>query len=305
MKALPVLTTSFALAAALTAPAANLMLDFGNPTANTSVAETSTSASPGPVATGSYLTLSPGHAANDVPSTETTWNTITAAHPTASPNTSLSYSDGTSASGVTLVLGQEATAGNNTISYATAVASLNLIGNGGGTAGQQRMLTAGSIYGDTRLGSSAVGRDGFFGGTGSAMGFRLDGLAAGDYLVYLMGRNTNSNDTVLRGMAFYATTGTASDTFDNFHTAPTQFQTNATYASTGYANQYGSFVAGENYVAFNVSLTEGQSLFVAVDGTQSEARGFLNMAQIVAVPEPAAAMLGAIGMLALLRRRRD
>jgi autotransporter-associated beta strand protein len=281
MKALPVLTLSLALAASFPASAASLMFDFGNPTANTSVPETNTS-TPGPVASGGYLTLSPGHATGEVAPGETTWNTITA----SSPRSDLSYSDGTSATGVTLTLGQEAVAGDNAINFSTAISTLNLLGNGGGTAGRQSLLFPGSIYGDSRLGSSAVGRDGFFGGAGSAIGFRVDGLAAGHYIVYLMGRNTNSNATTLGGMTFYATSGPSSGTFANFNSAASGFEVNATYTTAAYAGQYASFAAGENYVALNVTVVAGQSLFVAVDGIQQELRGFLNMAQITPSPKP-------------------
>jgi hypothetical protein len=282
MKALPVLTLSLAFAASFPISAASLMFDFGNPTANTAVPETNTS-SPGPVASGNYLTLSPGHVTGDVEPGETTWNTIT----TSGQRTDLSYSNGTSATGVTLTLGQEAVAGDNTINFSTAISTLNLLGNGGGTAGRQSLLTAGSIYGDSRLGSSAVGRDGFFGGAGSAIGFRVDGLAAGRYIIYLMGRNTNSNTaTTLGGMTFYATNGPSSSTFANFNSATSGLELNTTYATTGYSGQYGSFVAGENYVALNVTVAAGESLFVAVDGTQQELRGFLNMAQIAPALTP-------------------
>ena len=98
MKPLPVLMLSLALAASVSSPAtaASLMLDFGNPAANTGVPESNTAASPGPVATGAYLTLSPGHALGPVTAGETTWNTITS----SSPASSLSYGDGSSATGV-------------------------------------------------------------------------------------------------------------------------------------------------------------------------------------------------------------
>ncbi|MCW1884844.1 hypothetical protein OKA04_08900 [Luteolibacter flavescens] len=283
MKPFPVLASSLALVAGfpVSLSASSLMFDFGNPAPNTGVPETNVAASPGPVATGSYRTLSPGHAIGAVPLSDTTWNTIT----TSSPRSDLSYSDGTAATGVTLTLGQEASAGDNIISYSTAISTLTLIGNGGGTAGRQSMLAPGSIYGDSRLASSAVGRDGFFGGTGAAIGFRVDGLAAGDYIVYLMGRNTNSNTASLSGMTFHATAEPLSGTFTDFVFSSSAFQSNTTYTTAAYAGQYGTFTAGESYVAIPVTVTAGQSIYVAVDGTQTELRGFLNMAQIT----PAAA----------------
>jgi len=289
MKTLPALM--WLLGASLSASANSLMFDFGNPTANTAVPETNAAASPGPVAAGSYLTLSPGHSAGAVALSETTWNTIT----TSSPQSSLSYSNGTSATGVTLTMGQESTAGNNTIDYSTAISSLNLVGSGGGTAGQKNLLTAGSIYGDTRLGSSAVGRDAFFGGAGAAIGFRVDGLAAGNYNIYLMGRNTNSNAPALQGMTFYAATGASSGTFASFNTAASAVEANTTYSTLAYTNQYESFSAGQNYVVFTISIAANTSLFVAVDGTNTELRGFVNMMQITPAITPPPSLSWSIG----------
>jgi hypothetical protein len=300
MKTLPLAILSVAICTAHSLPAATLMLDFGNPATNTGVPESNNTASPGPVATGAYLTLSPGHVVGGVAAGDTTWNTITA----STPNSSLKYSDGTNASTVTLTLGQESGVGTNIIDYSTPIASLGLVGNGGGTSGRKSLLTAGSIYGDSRLGSSAVGRDAFFGAAGSAIGFRVDGLTAGDYVVYLMGRNTNANTAALAGMTFYTTVAESTATFSSFDTKDSEFQANNTYTTAEYTNQYQSFIEGQNYVALSVSLLEGQSLFVAVDGTETELRGFLNMAQIVSVPEPSVALLGGLGLLGLLRRKR-
>lgn len=301
MKTLPLAILSVAICTAHSLHAASLMLDFGNPAPSVGLPESNNLATPGPVATGAYLTLSPGHATGTVAATETTWNTIT----TSDANSTLKYSDGTSApSTVTLTLGQEADAGDNIINYSTPIASLGLVGNGGGTAGRKSLLTAGSIYGDSRLGSSAVGRDAFFGAAGSAIGFRVDGLKAGDYVIYLMGRNTNANTAALAAMTFYATTGDSASTFASFNSEDSESQANTTYTTALYTNQYQSFSENQNYVAFNVSLMEGDSLFVAVDGTDTELRGFLNMAQIVSVPEPSAALLGGLGVLGLLRRKR-
>ena len=140
-KTILTLSACLLIAGAGSAPAASLLLDFGQTNA----------ASP-------YLTLDPGHAAGTISGSDQTWNAIK----TSSATSSLLYSDGSAASGITLSLGQEATAGNNIISYSTAIGNLNLAGTGGGTAGQQSLLGAGSIYGDNTA-STAVGRDAVFG----------------------------------------------------------------------------------------------------------------------------------------------
>lgn len=264
--------------------AANLMLDFG------------------PTAVGSdYQTLSPGHSSGTVSTDQVTWNHISSMTPP-----SLSYGNGSTASGISLTMGQESTPGNNTVDFSTAISNLALAGTGGGTAGRQNLLTTGSIYGNNSS-STAVARDGFFGGgtgsVGSAVGLRVDGLASGQYLIYVMSRNTNSNNSPGAAMNVFANTGESSETFD-FASLSAFSQSNVTYASSGYAGQYSSFVNGENYVVIDVTLGDNDSLFLAVDGTGTENRGFLNMVQIVQVPEPASAFLAATGFILFLRRRR-
>lgn len=251
-----------------------------------------------------YFTLSPGHASGAVPGGHTSWNTINS----ATPPSSLAFGDGSEATGITLTLGQEASGGDNVISFSTAITNVALAGGGGGTTGRQNLLTVGSVYGDDSS-STAAGRDGFFGGgtatgTGAAIGLRLDGLAAGDYIVYVMARNTNSNVATLP-MNVYAGTGASAGVFD-FGLLTARTQSNIGYPSAGYDDGYGTFIDGENHVGIALSIGAGESLFLAVDGAESavERRGFLNMVQVVQVPEPSAALLGAFGCLALVRRRR-
>jgi len=281
------LSACLLIAGAGSAPAASLLLDFGQTNA----------ASP-------YLTLDPGHAVETISGSDQTWNTIK----TSSATSSLLYGDGSAASGITLSLGQEATAGNNTINYSTAIANLNLAGTGGGTAGQQNMLGAGSIYGDNTA-STAVGRDAIFGGgtsgAGDAIGLRLDGLAAGDYLVYVMSRNVNS-DAASLPMNIYSAVGISAGTFD-FSSLAANAEANTGYASATYAGQYTTFQAGQNYVGLNVTIGSGDSLFLAVDGgSATDTRGFLNMVEITPAPapEPGTLALLGVGFSALLVARK-
>ncbi|QJE94332.1 hypothetical protein [Luteolibacter luteus] len=268
---------------------ANLMLDFGAPASNSVVAAP-------------YLTLSPGHAKGGVPASQTTWNTVS----TSANRTDLLYADGSSASALTLDLGQETSGGSGVIDFGLNVGNLGLAGTGGAIPNQQSLLGTGSIYGDNSS-STAAGRDGFFGGgtaavTGTAIGMRLDGLATGDYVAYVMARNTNTNPASL-AMNVYSSVGATAANF-TFSSLTAQVQANTGYATAGYAGQYTSFTQDENYLAINFTITEaGQSFFLAVDGGNDavERRGFLNSVQIV--PEPSVAMLGAIGLLFLFRRR--
>lgn len=270
---------------------ANLMLDFG-----------------ATAAADSYLTLSPGHSLGTVAAGQTSWNTISS----ATPPSSLLYGDGTIATGVILGLGQESTGGNNVIDFSTGIGNIGLAGNGGGTAGQKSLFGTGSIYGEANnAANTAVGRDGFFGGgtatgtgatAGAAVGMSLSGLAAGSYQVYVMARNTNSN-IASNPKNIYASVGAGSGTFD-FSLLTAMNQSNVGYASAA-TNPYNTFVNGENYVEFTVTITEGQTLYLAVDGASGiDNRGFLNMVQVVAVPEPASALLGVAGFLVAFRRRR-
>jgi hypothetical protein len=275
------------LASSVSVSAASLMLDFG--------------ATP---AADPFLARSPGHETGAIALTETAWNTITS----SASRSDLVTSSGTAASGVTLALGQEATGGSNVISFATAITNLGLAGTGGAVPGHQSLLTAGSIYGENTA-STAVGRDGFFGGgtatgTGAAIGLRLDGLAAGAYAVYVMSRNTNSNASSYP-MHVVATTGAPAGTFD-FATLSRLIQSNNGYAAATYSGEYGAFLEGQNYVAATVTLAAGESLYIAADGGSDsiDRRGFLNAVQIVPIPEPSVALLGALGLLALAFRRR-
>lgn len=272
--------------------AANLMLDFG-PTA---VADP-------------YLTLSPGHRTGVIADGQRSWNTISSATPPG-PN-SLFYADGTVATGVVLGLGQESTGGSNIISFSTAISRTDLAGTGGGTSGQKNLTGAGSIYGDdTTAANTAVGRDGFLGGgvatsTGAAIGMSLSGLAAGQYQVLVMSRNTNSN-LASAPTKIYTGVGAASGNFD-FNALTATIQSNVGYASS-VENPYSTFINGENYVAINFTIAEGQTFFLAADGGNdaAERRGFLNMVQIVAVPEPGACILlsGSLLLFGCRRRRQ-
>lgn len=288
MKKIPSLAIAVLGLAGGLSSGANLMLDFG------------------PTAVGSdYLTLSPGHNAGMVSTDQVTWNQIASMTPPT-----LFYANGATASGVSLAMGQESTPGNNVVDFSSAIANLGLAGSGGGTAGRQNLLTTGSIYGNNST-STAVGRDGFFGGgsgsVGSAVGLRVDGLAAGQYLIYVMARNTNSNANPGAAMNVYANTaeisGESGGTFD-FSGLSAFSQSNVTYANSGYTDQYTHFVNGGNYVVIDITIADDASLFLAIDGTGSENRGFLNMVQIVQVPEPASAFLAATGFILFLRRRR-
>ena len=222
------------------ASAASLLLDFG-PTA---------------VAT-AYATSSPAHASGLVANTEISWNTglIT-------DTNSLIYSDGSTATGVSIVLGRSS-AGVSTINF-TDKGYLN------GALG-------GSLNGGIYAGTSPV-RDAIYGGSGGgnayAIGARIDGLAAGTYTVVIHGRNTSTvNATPER---FFGLSGASATSF-SFSTA----NTNALAANSSPPNT-NSFVLGDNYNLLTLTVTAGQSMFLAAVGTNSvELRGFMNTVEVV------------------------
>jgi PEP-CTERM putative exosortase interaction domain len=281
-----------ALSAGL-ASAQSLMLDFGQQDI-----------------TAGDLTTSPGHATGRIPLTDTTWNKITSSVAV----TSLNFGNGTAATGVTLTMGQEGGSLDSTIYFSVPITSTSLAGTGGSVPGWTSLLGESSIYGQgnsPNIVRSTAGRDGFFGGgtasSGQAVGLRIDGLAVGDYVVYVMARNTNTN-SLANPMNIYTGVGASAGTFD-FSALTAVQQANTTYPTADYDGQFNSFIEGNNYVAISFTIsTAGQAFYLVSEGaTTSENRGFLNSVQIVAVPEPAelsVLIAGGLGVLALLRRRK-
>lgn len=241
---------------AASANAASLMLDFGP----TVVASTNN-------------TLSMAHFAGAVPGTETDWNTVTA------DTSSLVYSDGTPASGVSVDVGRSDVGVNDTVNFNNKSVTSSALG------GQFSI----GIY----VGSSPI-RDGIFatapaGGSAintNALGVRINGLAAGSYTLYISGRNTST--AVTAPERFFCTNGSSATTF-TFSTNTTAWVDQANSASTpgvGTPTQTdgitSTFAYGDNCAHLVVTLGAGDSLFLAAIGVATnEYRGFLNAVQIV------------------------
>ncbi len=232
--------------------------------------------------TGASQTNSPLHTA--VPSfTGATWNKVEL----ADFNSGLVYADGSAATGIALNLGS--VIGGTTINLASQPSTSNALGTG----------TSGGIYT-----SPSVGRDGIFtGSTGqnTRTGLQITGLAAGQYNIYVIARNTNTGAGSNEVYTIHADAGAAGN-FDsatlaqsgtNTFTAPNTFNT--------------SWVQSQNYVLLTVTLSSGQALNLASSATVNgnPARGFLNSVQVEhVIPEPASLALLGLGSLCLIGRRR-
>lgn len=242
---LPILSIlALSLAASVVATrAASLLLDFG-PTA---------------VLPADAL-RSPAHANGIVPSSEITWNRI------GSDTNTLYYGDGTLATGVTLELGRSTAVGpvsDDIINFDDNAFNATLAGTTVNTG----------VY----AGTSPV-RDGIFGGAGGftnwGLGLRIDGLPAGTYRVIVHGRNSNTGTAA--SLRFYATSGASASTYAfSPSDANVAVENSAPPITTG-------FVEGDNYGVLVITLTAGQSLYVASEGTvAAELRGFFNAISIV------------------------
>ena len=134
----------------------------------------------------------------------------------------------------------------------------------------------------------------------SSYGVAINGLTAnGLYDIWLLSYRTNTTSTE-RSVGTWATTNTTSSSSSQL--------VNATALAPGST----AFSEGYNYVLFsNVQATAGgvitftgQSQGFGSPQDANSRRLHLNGLQINAVPEPSSALLGTLGMLALLRRRR-
>ncbi len=142
----------------------------------------------------------------------------------------------------------------------------------------------------------------FNSGPGNAASFTITGLTIGaSYDLYIASAHT-SNDVSAKGIGDWSTTNVnstgssvAMDNTNNGSLIPNQ-----TNGST--------WVSGVNYVLFQTIIANnlGQITMTehAITPNLTDARIGFSGFQLISVPEPSSAMLGGLGLLALLRRRR-
>ena len=225
------------------AGATSLLLDFG-PT----------------LATGTDRLLDPGHYTGIVPASELAWNRI------SGDTNTLYYGDGVLATGVTLNLGRSTAVGpvgDDTINFNDNGFTVNALGTAINTG----------VY----AGTSPV-KDGIFGGAGGtnnlALGLRVDGLPAGTYRIVMHGRNSNAAG--IASLLWYATNGASATTYAFTNNDPNVLLVNSTPAITS------GFLDGDGIAILIVTISAGESLYVASEGTilGSEMRGFFNAISI-------------------------
>jgi len=251
--------------------------------------------------TGSNLINSPYH--NATGSAADDWNILGTAD-----SSSLVFSDGSSATGVTVDLGRSAD--SNTIVFANQPSSSNTLGV---------RINTGVFSGNS------VGTDGIFHGSGgdnNRLGVQISGLAPGAYDVFVNGINTNiaPSDSARVGLpqqigalatsliATLDTTSLDSVLVENYDTDENDPITTWVEASDAAAAPDGT------YARFLVTLTAGSPNLTIFSYADNDDRGFFNSIQIARadsddplatpVPEPATFALLVLGGAALLRRRR-
>lgn len=143
----------------------------------------------------------------------------------------------------------------------------------------------------------------FYNGPSNAASFTITGLTVGSsYDLYIASAHT-SNEAGAKGKGDWSTSNVNA-------TGPSVLLDNSNTTSPSIDNQTNgaTWVSGVNYVLFrtiiadatgNITMTEH-----AIDPNTTDSRIGFSGFQLISVPEPTSAMLGGLGLLVLLRRRR-
>lgn len=143
---------------------------------------------------------------------------------------------------------------------------------------------------------------GFYNGAGNAASFTITGLTAGTYYDLYIASAHTSGEAVAKEIGEWSTLNSnatgATVTINNTNTLA--MPNNQTNGST--------WVSGVNYVLFqSVKVDENGKITMTEHATTpntTDARIGFSGFQLISVPEPTSAILGGLGLLTLLRRRR-
>ncbi|CAA6689522.1 MULTISPECIES: PEP-CTERM sorting domain-containing protein [unclassified Lentimonas] len=233
--------------------------------------------------------VAPGDATNNPLNTETGFSGTTWNNTGAADSSTLFYADSTAATGITMDMGSSS--GGAIVDFSTNPATSATLDN----------ASIDGIYGLGVMQSTV-----FSGGSSNDFwaGGKFTGLAAGDYVVYIWGNNGN---TALGNtpMESYVASGTDTATFDFGSTSASSI---SNVDQDGTSETIANFwVEGSSYSKTTITISAGESLYFAIDGSLSGAnRGFLSGIQVVAVPEPAtyATLAGLLSLGWVMVRRR-
>jgi len=208
------------------------------------------------------------------------------------------YSDNSTATGVSVSIAT-GTAWN---SMASGPAAFTRVGFDGARSGVGVFATPASpnntkLFADFASAANASN-------TNDYIGLSIQGLTAGQYLIYAITNNTYLNATGSQTRQVRAGTGAVGLTdYSGFAAATT-----LSYDYTNIAADTATWAAAEGkyWTSFTVTLTESNNtLYLGGFKSGDNQGGLFNSVQIVAVPEPSAgvALVAGFGLLAVMRRR--
>ncbi|MGE9267089.1 MAG: hypothetical protein ACQKBY_03240 [Verrucomicrobiales bacterium] len=214
------------------------------------------------------------------------------------------YADG-SPSGTAVAMGKATFETTTTLSFTGGLSTLG--GTGTGT-----LFTGNPAQNSVFSGGSNV-QDGI-------VGMRISGLAAGEYDIYVAGVYLGT--ATERRVGGSTPAAQAVWAFGGANVASLDYNTvDQTVSGTGIASQSAfdilentnanTWTQGDNYARGTVTLAAGEDLYILTSGdrnatgiSNNEYRGWMNLVQVVGVPEPASSALLALALPLLMRRRR-